>query len=333
MKLTLLLLLLATSTLGFAQGSTSIIRARPSAPGTCSNTLGSVYWDSVLIRLGACRATNVFDYMPWLSSNNPWSGFQDFSNATMSLPVSGGLTETTDGMVGFDTTNKNYHVSVNGVDNVIPTVLPATPVNGHCPKWLVSSGNIKLGDAGTSCGDFPDVKIVPAANCNNAAPGAGWDIPATGAPTVNCQTGSTSAHVSGLLTFTDGNFAYFDLYIPEDWDNTVNPYVRAYVVSSDTTSGHTIIPQVAISCGKGDGSTTDDVAFNAAHSLSTITTNTTANQFWSTSSVQLNSTDMTGCVAGAIMHVQVGRATDSNANASYYAMSVTFPRLMTLQAD
>jgi hypothetical protein len=331
MKRILLLAMCFVSTLVFAQGTVTTVRTRGSAPASCSNVGGGVYWDTALLRFGLCRATNVWDYSPWLNGGNIWSGFQDFSSSTMKVPIAGGLTETTDGMIGFDSSNKNYHVSVNGVDNVFPTVPPATPVTGHCVKWAVASGTIQLGDSGTNCGDFPDVKYVPAANCNNATAGAGWSIGTANAPTVACRTGTNTQ--GGILTFADGNLAYFDLFIPEDWDTNVNPYVRAYVVSSTTTASQTIIPQVSISCGKGDGTTTDDVAFNAAHSLSTITTNTTANQFWSTSNVQLNGTDMTGCVAGAIMHVKVGRAADSNGNAGYYAMSVTFPRLMVLQAN
>ena len=92
-------------------------------------------------------------------------------------------------------------------------------------------------------------------------------------------------------------------------------------------------PEINVACYKGDGTTTDDVAANGFHSLSTVTLNGNANRFWSTSNVQMNSTDVTGCVAGAIMQVTVGRATDTATNAEFYSATITFPRLLAVQAN
>lgn len=179
--------------------------------------------------------------------------------------------------------------------------------------------------------DYPERFYVPAANCNNTTAGAGWSIGASGSVTCRAGTNNKSGYVS--ITDTSTTFAQFTLTLPLDWDTTVNPFIRFYVASTDTTSGHTIIPEFQVSCSKGDGSTTDDVAFNALHSSSTITLNTTANQFWSNSNVQMNSTDMTGCVAGALMTVLVGRATDTATNANFYGAGITFPRVLTLGAE
>ena len=49
--------------------------------------------------------------------------------------------------------------------------------------------------------------------------------------------------------------------------------------------------------------------------------------------MQTNSTDMTGCVAGGFMIVQVGRATDTASTANFYYANVTWPRLLALQAN
>ena len=180
-----------------------------------------------------------------------------------------------------------------------------------------------------------DEKQFTACNQNNNLGGNGWSIGATNAPTVTPRSGTNA--VGCTLTFADGNFAYFDLHIPKDWSGD-NPSITIDVVTTDTTASHTIIPQIQISCAKGDGSTTDDVAFNAAHSLGTITTNTTANQFWTTSNVTLNGTDMTACPTaplsqGFLMHFKIGRATDSNANAQFYDAVVTIPRAMATGAQ
>jgi hypothetical protein len=178
---------------------------------------------------------------------------------------------------------------------------------------------------------IPDVKMVPAANCNNTTAGAGWSIGSGG--TVSCRAGTNN--LGGFISITDTSttFATFQVVIPEDWDTGSNPFVRFQIASTDATNAHTIIPEINVACYKGDGSTTDDVAANGFHSLSTVTLNGNANRFWSTSNVQMNSTDVTGCVAGALMQITVGRTTDTATNAEFYSATVTFPRRLVLQAD
>jgi hypothetical protein len=222
-------------------------------------------------------------------------------------------------------------VTANVFSNVYPsgtvgTFLSGTPSTG-CIEDISGNrtcyGPLKM--------QFPDVKTIPAANCNNTTAGPGWSITSGG--TVTCRAGTNNLGGFIAITDTSTTFAQFAVTVPEDWNSAINPFIRFQIASTDTTSGHTIIPQIKVSCAKGDGSTTDDVTFNAAHSLSTITTNTTANQFWSTANVQLNSTDMTGCVAGSLMIVQVGRATDTSTNARFYSATMTFPRNTVSQAN
>lgn len=181
--------------------------------------------------------------------------------------------------------------------------------------------------------DFPERFMVPAANCNNTSPGAGWSIGSGG--TVTCRGGSNN--LGGYVTITDtsSTFAQFMLAIPVDWDTTTNPYIGVGLTSGDTTNGHTIIPQIRISCPTAvNGTVSDDHAFATAHSLTTVTVGTSAvaNGLYTTS-IQMNSTDMTGCVAGGMMIVQVGRATDTATSANFYYADVTFPRLLTVQAN
>jgi hypothetical protein len=179
--------------------------------------------------------------------------------------------------------------------------------------------------------DFPEVLIIPSANCNNATGGAGWSIGSGG--TVTCRTGTNNLGGYISITDTSSTFATFQIVIPEDWDTATNPYIRFQLASTDATNGHTVIPEINVACYKGDGSTTDDVAPNGFHSLSTTTLNGNANRFWSASNVQMNSTDMTGCVAGALMQVTVGRATDTATNAEFYSATITIPRLIVVQAN
>jgi hypothetical protein len=214
---------------------------------------------------------------------------------------------------------------------VAQSVISGTPIAGQIGVWN-NAGSIK----GI---DDPMVLIIPAANCNNVTGASGWSIGSGG--TVSCRGGTNNQ--GGFISITDtaSTFAQFAIVLPQDYDpsstncggGSCAPFIRFQIASTDTTSGHTIIPQIKVSCSKGDGSTTDDVAFNAAHSLSTVTLNTTANQFWSTSNVQLNATDLTGCSAGSLMIVQVGRATDTATNAEFYSATMTVQRLPVVQAN
>lgn len=207
--------------------------------------------------------------------------------------------------------------------NVVTAAAAATAAK----KIGVSSGASKT----LTYIDLPNVQLVPAARCTNATASALWSIPAGG--TVTCRAGTNNLGGYIAITDTASTFAQFSIVVPQDWNTAVNPYIRFQLSSADTTVGNTIIPQIRVSCEAGDGSTTDDVTLNAAHSLSTVTLNATANQFWSTSNIQMNGTDVTGCAAGSMMIVQVGRATDTATSAYFYSATVTFPRLLTVQAN
>lgn len=184
--------------------------------------------------------------------------------------------------------------------------------------------------------DFPETLYIPAANCNNTTAGAGWSIPAGG--TVTCRAGTNN--LGGYITITDtsSTFAQFTLTIPADWDSTSRPFIRFFFSSaSDTTNGHTVIPQVKVSCPTANnGTTSDDATLTAAQSSSTVTFGASAvtNGFYGTSNVQFGSTQMTGCIASGLMIVQVGRATDTaTGNINFYGANVTFPRLIVVQAN
>ncbi len=193
---------------------------------------------------------------------------------------------------------------------------------------LLAAGATMFGGGAATAPTAGDIwlpMVVPAANCNNTTAGAGWSIPSGG--TVTCRAGTNN--LGGYITITDtsSTFAQFMVPIPNDWDTASDPYIRFAITSSDTTSGHTIIPQIKISCPTAtNGTVSDDHAFAAAHSLATITigASAVANGFY-TSSVQMNSTDMSGCVVDGFIIVQVGRATDTATSANFYYGIVTWP--------
>jgi hypothetical protein len=196
-------------------------------------------------------------------------------------------------------------------------------------KQIVLSG----GAGAPTMIDFPERYMIPAANCNNTTAGAGWSIPSGG--TVTCRAGTNN--LGGYITITDtsSTFAQFQVSLPGDWDTATLPYILFGLMSTDTTSGHTIIPAIKVSCPTAtNGTSSDDVTFAASHSATTITIGGSANAHgFYTTSVQTNSTDMSGCVAGGFMIVQVGRATDTASTANFYYADVTFPRLLVVGAQ
>jgi hypothetical protein len=177
--------------------------------------------------------------------------------------------------------------------------------------------------------DFPEVLIVPAANCNSATGGTGWSIPASAAPTIKCPDGTNN--LGGVLQFADAANAQFDLAIPGDWDTGTLPYIKLFFTDGANTSG-TEIFQVQVSCYVSDFSATDDVVFAAAQVFTTRTA-TAANRSGS-ENLQFNSTSMSGCVAGGNMIVKITRNTDTAASAvNVSKATVTIPRLLTVQAN
>lgn len=174
--------------------------------------------------------------------------------------------------------------------------------------------------------DFPDYHYYPAADCVNAIGASGWSTAAT--PAATCRAGTNNKE--GYLLWGASDTAQFSIGLPADWDTGTNPNVRLRLASTDATNGHTIIMQIATACGKGDGSVTDDVAFNAAQSLSTVTLNGNANRQWDAT---LSGITMTGCIAGGVLRLQLSRTTDTATNVDIYGLGITIPRLLTVAAN
>jgi hypothetical protein len=331
------------------------LKVAPASGGGSGGAVSSVFGrsGSVAAQSGdyvAAQVTNALDVTAVNTLTN---------NSAPATPASGKIS------VWADSTDKNVKMK-NDAGTIGVMVVPNSGTTNNFLTAISSAGTISaaqpscasLSNAGTGCSAtlaavatsgsasdlaagslglarmpvFPDVKYSPAANCNNGTGGNGWSLGSGGS--VTCRGGGNN--LGGYISISDSSSSYaqFQMAVPDDWAGGSNyPYLRFYVSSADNISGHTVIPQITVSCQKGDGSTTDDVNFNAAHSATTITLNTIANQFWSNSTVQLNSTDFTGCAAGSLMIVQVGRATDTAISASFYGVSVTFPRTLTIQAN
>lgn len=181
--------------------------------------------------------------------------------------------------------------------------------------------------------DFPDIKVIPAASCTSSTAGAGWDLPATNAPTVACRVGTNN--LGGVLQWANNNAtanAQFSIEIPADWDTAAQPYIAIYYGSGSNTTG-TVKWTFATACSKNDGSVTDDPAFNS-ESATAGKTMAAANRMWSESIQFTLVTSANNCAPGANLIVKItsanGTAT-STVNVSKAVM--TFPRLLSVQAN
>ena len=179
---------------------------------------------------------------------------------------------------------------------------------------------------GSSTSDFPDVKIIPAANCVSSVAGGGWNTTLT--PT--CIAGSNN--LGGYLPFVDASAAQFEYELPLDWDTASQPFIAVHFLSGANATG-TVIFQAAVACYKSDGSTTSDPAFNAADVMATKTM-AAASRGWSTSVQSTHVTSGNSCVPGGTMIVKLTRNTDTASTAVFVTKAViTTPRFLAVQAN
>lgn len=306
-----------------------------SVPGTPPSAYAACWIDSTDHQGIECKANgsgNVFKLTLSGADINTASGqVTNGSHITNGSIANSALVNSSAAIAGQTCTlGSSCSIASTNLSDAGGNAMVTAAANAVAAKQLCTSSG-----ASKSCSyiDFPDTKTIPAANCNNTTAGAGWSIGAGG--TVSCRGGANNLGGYIQITDTASTFAQFMVPIPGDWDTSANPYVRFGVSTGDTTSGHTIIPQIRISCPTAtNGTSSDDHGFAAAHSMTTITIGASAvsNGFYTTSG-QMNSTDVTGCVADGMMIVQVGRATDTATSSNFYYANLTWPRLLVVKAN
>ena len=239
---------------------------------------------------------------------------------TLSLPAGAHVTLWSDGV---------HYWSQPGFANPMTTAgdVLSAGVGGQAQR--VPAGTAKqvlLAGTPPTFSSFPEVTYLPAARCVNNVASAQWSTAAT--PAAACRAG-TNNH-EGFLTWGAADTAEVSVSLPLDWDTTLAPAVSLYLASTTGTAGQTIQMQVATACTTGDGTSTDDVAWNAVQPLTLVTTNATANQSWRATLAALT---MTNCSAGGLLRLQLSRATDTATTVRVYGLGVTIPRLLTVQAN
>lgn len=279
------------------------------------------------------------------------TGTFDFSGTTIfKARVGAALTTTVNGDIGYDTTNKNWHVWQNGADQLM-AVLDGTQVTGDCPKYAITASVVNLTDNGV-CVTSSSTNTFTNKTYNAESTGNAISVPAKALfPAAGCASGSTAAPglvtgssnvptpqcagttvPKGILQFARGNAAYISAFqLPSDWNASAATDIQICFTTTDTTNGHITSFNVQTGFNKTDGTVTDDPSLNAlqAASVTTGASQVSGGQLCAT----LTSMTMTGSNPGYNMEVAITRnnsGTDTNTDTAVavkYA-TLTFGRTM-----
>ncbi len=178
--------------------------------------------------------------------------------------------------------------------------------------------------------DFPDTKIIPAANCIAGTAGAGWSNAASNF-TAACRAGSNNLGGALQAIPATGAVAQFMLELPADWDAVTQPYISIYYGSGANSSG-TVIWTVSSACSQMNGSTTDDPAFVAEPAFAPQTM-AAASRTWARNGQFTRMTGSNNCVAGSSVIIKVAVSGTAPSGINAYQAVVTIPRLLTVQAN
>src|SRR2546423_1318426 len=173
---------------------------------------------------------------------------------------------------------------------------------------------------------LPFKLYFPGGGCSNATASDAWDLPASSAATSVCVTGSNTQ--KGALQFTDAanSFAQQTFLLPSDWSGGIDADV--IFTTTDTTQNNTVKFTLATACRAADSTATDDPAFNTAQTLTfTIGAGAVAS---AANKVSQTTLTVTGCSAGNLLHLKLGRDTSdsSTATANVVGVQLTIRRAM-----
>jgi len=142
----------------------------------------------------------------------------DFSGAThLKLPVAAGFTSVLSGEIGYDSTNSNWHIFANSVDNfvaIFPSASP--PTTGDLAKFVKTGNTWTLADAGIAPGSFiTSISIVTANGLQGSSSGGttpaltiGPDsthvIPVNNGNSLQYLTGAGTYHQPAAADLTNG---------------------------------------------------------------------------------------------------------------------------------
>jgi hypothetical protein len=177
------------------------------------------------------------------------AGTYNFSGVTLiQLRVGATLTTSTNGDIGYDTTNKNWHGFANGADSLFATIPTAAGVaNEDCADWDNVTGTISLADVGAPCVSLslPNTwtSTQTFSGAMNANAGGTLNGTFSGPTTLSgvYATTNTGTH-SGAETFTNiNNILYISQFAGADLGAKMNAAVTNCTVTLGLTACKYII--------------------------------------------------------------------------------------------
>lgn len=288
------------------------------APGSTFNGSAAVTFDYHSFGAAGLAASNTFTG----STTNDFSATSQFK-----LPVVAGYSAAASGELGHDSTNHNWHIYSNGVDNFLaffPSASP--PTSGDCAKFLLTSTTWTLADAGAACnvGTVTSVAMtMPGVLFNSSVAGSPITSSGTLAPTLATQTANM-----GLWGPTSGSAATptFRSLVNADFPSSLAPVFSA--------ANLTNFPSQPIAVGYCGGTATSSTTLylydlGAAGTNCTVTAIASAAVFLATKSGTISNLSVTCGTTGVssssgvftLVYAASGTAMGSASNSS---LTVTY---------
>jgi len=137
-----------------------IVAASGPSNANCWNTNGGVItgcggaavWGSITGTLSSQTDLQTALNAKAPTASPTFTGTPDASGATQfKLPVAGGGASAANGEIIYDSTNKNWHLWVNGADEILAPLATGF-TSGHCGQPTLTGGSWSIADAGGACG-------------------------------------------------------------------------------------------------------------------------------------------------------------------------------------
>jgi hypothetical protein len=168
-----------------------------------------------------------------VANSAPTGTFNGSGLTQMKLPVGAGFATLANGEVGYDSTNKNWHVWQNGAD-VLLVPLAAGFVSGNCGQPTATGSTWVDADAGSPCGAAAGAPYPAGSGIPIVVAGTSWGT------TLTETDGNMLAGVSGawakVTALPNGITATTQTLLSGDTKVATDNYVDQHFIASGSTA-------------------------------------------------------------------------------------------------